>query len=377
VVSSRVFHDNYLVSLDPTVSFSVSGGAVANANAAISGVQPIKQGYATGMPSGTYTAIVDHLYRVEIHEAGSGAFGSAQWRWTDNAAVPYTDIVWNASNLTTQNGVNVALNNGVLWRFDAVGAFTPQFQFNDYWLFQVSLKHGYLKGLDDTRDHEYRSGTMPASATIEQRYDFGAAVQPTAAAIMDFNGPSNVTLAWKAKSSGFTDPPDATISMPWNSSGKIATLISSSAYRYWRLCVTTTGTAPTLGYLRWSQVFLGASLTFTKQFSAGFRRSRQRLGAVNVETLRRGPGPYMPSGEILTVLYAKLHSADQTRMRTLWDWTNDLTNALQRPFYVVLRDDVLTDFSLYQWTNDMNFEHTILDYYSVDPEWTEVVRSVA
>ena len=47
------------------------------------------------------------------------AFGSAHWRWSDAGGV--APIVWNASNLTTQNDVAVTLNHHVQIRFNAVG----------------------------------------------------------------------------------------------------------------------------------------------------------------------------------------------------------------------------------------------------------------
>jgi hypothetical protein len=375
VATSMILHDNFLVSFNPTVSFAVSGGSVANANASISSPQPVKQGYATGTPSGTYSAIVDKLYRVEIHVKGTGAFGSAQWRWTDNAAVPYNDIVWNASNLTTQNGVNVALNNGVLWRFDQVGAFTPQFETSDYWLFQVSLKYGYQKGLDDTRDHEYRSGAFSGTQTIEQRYDFGISVLPTAFVLLDHNIPSNATISLKSKSTGFTDPPDFTIPISW-ASGKIATLLSTSTRRYWRICVTLGGTAPTQGYLRWSKVFLGSSLTFNRTFQ-DFHDASEWLGAVDVETLRRGPGPRQLEGRYLRLTYGNMDVADQARLRTLRTWINDPAYNVQRPFYFIPFDNDLTNFILCHWVNGLIKDHEFLDRYSDPLELSEVIRSIA
>jgi hypothetical protein len=372
VVTSRVLYQNMLVDNSPTVSFAVSGGSVANQPAIISTPQAVKQGWATGTPGGTYTGIIDRLYRVEIHNQGSGAFGSAQWRWTDDASA--NPIVWNASNLTTQNGVAVALNNGLSWTFAQAGTATPQFQLDDYWLFQVTLKYGYQKGLDGTRDHEFRSGTMPAVSTFELRAQFSSSVQPTAFALMDHNIPSNATVSLKAKAGAFTDPPTATIPVTWNS-GRMMALLTSAAFTHWRICVTLGGTS--LTYLRWSNIFLGATLTFLKQFSSGFRRGHQRLGAVDVETSRRGPGPYMPSAEVFSLPYHRLTSADQATMRTLWAWTNNEVNRLQRPFYVLLRDDVLSDFALCNWTNDMILNHTYLDRYDIEPEWSELVRSIA
>src|SRR5262245_19378686 len=117
MVTSRALYGNYLTEMTPTVTFAVTGGAVANAASIISAAQAIKQGYATGTPSGTYTGIVDKLYRVEIHVAGTGAFGSALWRWTENASVPYNDIVWNVQNFSTIDGVPSPLIDGVSWTF--------------------------------------------------------------------------------------------------------------------------------------------------------------------------------------------------------------------------------------------------------------------
>lgn len=374
MVTSRIFYSNYLTENNPAVTLFASGGAVVNQLAGISQVQAIKQGYAKGTPSGTYTGIVDKLYRVEIHTSGTGAFGSEQWRWTDNASVPYDDIVWNASNLTTQNGVNVGLNNGISWRFDG-GPGSPQFGFGDYWLFQVYLKYGYQKGLDGSRDHEYRSGTMPASAVIEHRYDLGSSVSPTAATILDHNIPSNATTQWIATASNFTTVVGTT-TFTW-APGKMLALISGQTSRYWVKRITTTGTAPTLGYIRWSEIFLGSSLVFDKTFEIGFQDSSEWLGAINVDMLRRGPGPRQLEGRMLRLTYGHMSAVDQARLRTLRTWMNDPTYNVMRPFYFLLFDSDLTNFMLCHWTNAYVQDNEYLLTYSDPMELVEVIRSVA
>jgi hypothetical protein len=375
LATSRALYQNYLTELNPTVTLFTSGGAVANQAAGISQVQAIKQGYATGTPSGTYTAIVDHLYRVEIHVGGSGAFGSAQWRWTDDATGNYNDIVWNASNLTTQNGVNVALNNGILWRFDQVGFSTPQFAERDYWLFQVYLKYGYQKGLDGSRDHEYRSGAMPPTGTIEHRYDLGTSVSPAGAVALDHNIPSNATTQWIATASNFTTVVGTT-TFTW-APGKMLALMSGQTSRYWVFRVTTNGTAPALGYLRWSELFLGASLVFTKSFNSGFQDASEWLGAVNVDTLRRGPGPRQLEGRMLRLTYGQMEAADQARLQTLRTWINDPAYNVQRAFYFLLLDSDLTNFGLFHWINGYIKDHEFLERYSDPLDLAEVIRSIA
>jgi hypothetical protein len=375
VATSRVLFQNYLVELSPTVTFAGSGGAVANAPAIISNAQAIKQGYATGTPSGIYTGIVDKLYRVEIHVGGTGAFGSAQWRWTDDASGNYDDIVWMASNLTTQNNITVALNNGVTWRHNQVGTNTPQFVVGDYWLFQVSLKYGYQKSLDGTRDHEYRSGTMPASAVLEQRYDLGTSVSATGFVMMDHNVPSNTTTQVIATAANFTTVVHST-TVIW-AAGKMLAIISGAPSRFWVIRVTTTGTAPALGYLRWSELFLGSSLVFNKTFNIGFQDSSEWLGAVNVDTLRRGPGPRQIEGRMIRLTYGHMDTVDQARLQTLRTWINDPTYNVQRAFYFLLIDSDLTNFILGHWVNAYVKEHEFLERYSGPIELVEVIRSVA
>jgi hypothetical protein len=377
MATSRCLYDNYLVSFHPTVTLFASGGAVAQSTASISGPQPVKAGYANVEVGGTYTRAVDTFYRLQIHNAGTGAFGSAQWRWTDN---PSADpIVWNASGLTTQNGVFVALNHGITSRFLQNGSFVPQFALNDYWDFAVTLRYGYQKGLDLTRDREYRSGSMPSFSTIEQRYDTGVAVQPTGFAMMDHNLPSNASLIVKAKSSGFTDPPDTTISIPWQEK-KIIRAITSNAYRYWRVCVTLGGTA--LTYLRWSHLFLGASLVFDTTFTQEFEDASQWLGALDVDGIRRGPGRRQLEGRELRLRYAHMSAADQAKLATLRAWINDPSTELMRPFLFWPMDDDPTNFLLCQWTNGYVKQAEYFDQNSTlrysDPlELSEVVRSVA
>ena len=371
--SSRMFYANYLTENNPTVTFATAGGAVEKSGALISTAQPAKAGYATGTPLGTYTGYVDKFYRIEIHVAGTGAFGSAQWRWTDAADV--TPIVWNASNLATTNGAVINLSNGVQWRFDQVGVSTPQFTLGDFWIFTVTMPYGYEKGLDGSRDHEYRSGIMPASSTIEHRYEFATAVQPTGFAWMDHNIPSNATIALKAKASGFTDPPDATIPITWNS-GKISAVITSSAYRYWRFCVTLAGTS--LPYLSWSELFLGASVVFTKTFRIdGFQDMSAWLGAINLEALSHGPGPRMLEGRTIRLTYGRMSAADQAKLATVRAWINSATFNVMRPFFFVVLDSDMTNFVLCHWTNGYGKDAEFFERYSVPVELAEVVRRIA
>jgi hypothetical protein len=374
LATSRVFHANYLTELNPVVTMVASGGAVANAASTTGSAQAVKQGYALGAPTGTYTGIIDRLYRVEIHVGGTGAFGSAQWRWTDNATA--NPIVWNASNLTTVNGGGgVLMNNGLSWLWNQVGAFTPQFVVGDYWLFQASLKYGYQKGLDGSRDHDYRSGTMPASGVIEQRYDLGTSVSPTGFALLDHNIPSNATTQVIATASNFTTVVTS-ITVPW-AAGKILAIISGATSRYWVIRVTTTGTAPTLGYIRWSELFLGSSLVFDRTFSIGFQDASDWLGAVNVDTLRRGPGPRQLEGRMLRLTYGHMSAVDQARLATLRVWINDPAYNVMRPFIFWLIDSDLTNWGLFHWVNGYVKDHQELDRYSDPMELVEVVRSVA
>ena len=154
--------DNYLTSLPITGTIFASGGAVAQSAATIAGPQPIKTGSATMTVLGTYTDIFERLYRVEIHVPGTGAFGSAQWRWSDAGGV--VPIVWNASNITTSPGSWSPLNFGLQVRFDSGGPFAPHFVVGDTQLFQAVHKYGFAKALDGTRDTEWRSGISPRAA---------------------------------------------------------------------------------------------------------------------------------------------------------------------------------------------------------------------
>ena len=371
--SSRILLDNYLVSFNPTVTLFASGGAVAQSTHKVRGPQPVKAGYANGeVGTFIYTRHVDTFYRVEIQSAGTGAFGSATWRWTDNPNA--NPIVWNQSGLATQNGTFVALNHGVTWRFTQNGSFTPQFALADRWDFAVTLRYGFQKGLDLTRDQEYRSGTMPASSTIEQRYDMGVAVQPTGFAILDDTIPSNATVNLKAKTSGFTDPPDATFTVPWQS-GKRLLLFTPNAYRYWRIGVTLGATA--LPFLRWSNVFLGSTVTFTRTFRPGYDDAQQWIRGIDLETLRRGPGPRLLEGRTLQLVYGPMDPADQAKLTQVRTYINQPGHTLMRPFIFLLRDDDLTNWSLVHWTSDYIKEHVDQNLYNNPIELTEVVRFAA
>jgi hypothetical protein len=370
MATSRIFYGNYLTDLNPTISLFASGGAVAQSNATITAPIPYKTGWATMTTAGAYTDLVPRVYRVEIHV--SGAFGTALWRWSDAGGV--APIVWNAQNLTTVSGVHVPLNHGVQVRFDQVGTGTPQFELGDTWLFLGTLKHGVEQAVDDRRDTEWRTGALPAGSAVEYRVDFGFAVSPTAFILMDQNLPSTATIALKSKSTDFTDPPDVTIPVAWNADRLLA-LLSTTARRYWRVCITLGATA--LPYMRWSEIFLGPSVVFDRNFVHGYTREQRRVGAVSVETLQRGPGPLLLTGDHLQLTYASMSAADRARLRTVWEWQHDRVHQVQRPFYVLPLDSHLSDFSLYSWVNDYVEDHQFNELSDSPVEWAEQIRSVA
>jgi hypothetical protein len=98
---------------------------------------------------------------------------------------------------------------------------------------------------------------------------------------------------------------------------------------------------------------------------------------VNVDTLRRGPGPRQLEGRMLRLTYGHMDAADQARLATLRTWINDPAYNVQRSFYFLLLDSDLTNFGLFHWTNGYIKDHEFLDRYSDPLELAEVIRSIA
>lgn len=371
MVSSRLFYSNFISDISMLSSVVVTGGAVAQSAAEVSRVQTVRQGAssATLTVLGTYTSFLDRNYRVEIHVGGTGAFGSGQWRWTDNALA--TPIVWNASNLTTQNGVAITLNNGVQIRFDA-GPTTPQFVLGDAWDFFVVLKRGPAKALDLSRNTEWRSGNVPSNSTVEWQIDLGSALAPTVFALFDENA-QTVTL--KGKATGFTDPPTTTDVIPMGANGRRMAIIAPGAFRFWRVTVGMT-TAPTLGYLRWSEIFLGTISTFARTFLIGYHDGLRELDGDTVQELSQGPVPQSPEARYLNLHYDALQGSDLAILTNLRAWRQDRSVRTKRPFYFVPIDSNLTDFGLFHWANEFDQSHRFLATYEADVELAEVIRTL-
>ena len=233
--TSRVFYETFLTSITMLTTIAVTGGAVAQSPAQVSQIQTTRQGAssATLEITGTYTSVAERHYRVEIHDAGTGAFGSALWRWSDTGGA-----VWNVSNLNTGTGGSfVAMSHGIGGRFNG-GPTNPQFVLGDAWDFYVTLEYGPAKAADLSRDTEYRSGNVPNNSSIEWRVDLGSLMAPTVFAVLDENLPSNATVTLRGKILGFTDPPDYTLVVPAGTQGRRMALLNTLSMRYWRITFT-------------------------------------------------------------------------------------------------------------------------------------------
>ena len=373
MVTSAAFYNNFLNNITQLSAIAVTGGAVGQSAAEVSGIQVMRQGAssATLQVAGTYTSAAERHYRIQIHVAGTGAFGSAQWQWSDTGGATY-----NASNLTTVNGgAFISLSHGVTVRFLG-GPTTPQFVHGDQWDFRVTLEHGPGKVADLSRETEYRSGTVPSNSSIEWRLDLGSAMAPTVFALLDENMPGNGTVTLRGNATPFPDAtPDYSNVIAAGTAGRRMEFISPPALRYWSVLFTFVS-APALGYLHLSEMFLGSVQTFARQFRRdGFRDSQRVLGTQDLETLVRGPSPFQLEGRYLVFRYPAVKVADLAILTNLRAWIRDRTVRTRRPFYFIPRDDQLSDFGLYHWVNDFELEPRTAETFEVSLELAEVIRT--
>lgn len=373
LVSSCIFYQNYLNHINQLSTIAVTGGAVGQSAAEVSTIQTTRQGAssATLQVSGTYTSVVERHYRVQIHVPGTGAFGSAQWRWSDTGGV-----TWNASNLTTVNGgAFISLSHGMTMRFLG-GPTTPQFVNGDTWDFRLVLEYGPAKAADLSRETEYRSGTVPSNSSIDWRLDLGSALAPTVFALLDENMPANGTVTLRGNATPFPDAtPDYTNVIASGTEGRRMELITPPALRYWSLLFTFVS-VPALGYLHVSEIFLGAVQTFARQFRReGFRDSQRVLGTQDLETLVRGPSPFQLEGRYLVFRYGAVKAGDRAILDALRAWIRDRTVRTRRPIYFLPRDDQPQDFGLFHWVNDFELEPRTAETFEVSLELAEVIRT--
>ena len=369
MASSKVFYNNYITSASQLTSIVTTGTAVGQSVAQVSGPQPVKSGTAIMTVGGTYNALISKTYYIEVHVATSGSFATTRLRWSDTVFG-----TWNVENITPGNGVAISLSSGMTVTF-VNGPNSPNFVLADLWIFRVEHRWGPAKALDGSRDSEWRSGALATSSTLAWRIDLGSSVAPSVVALLDHNVPSNATTQLFSTDVTFTTINSTTL-IPWHA-GRMIALVTAGASRYWVLRVTLTSTA--LTYLRWSEMFLGTTETFEKTFDIGYDDDQRALGVVDVEgQLMRGPAPLVLMGRYLTLTYSHiLSTTDVDRLTRLNAWSHDATYRVKRPFFFILIDSTLTDFSLFQLANSYRKKHAFLDRYHVVLELAEVVRSIA
>lgn len=348
-----------------------SGGATAQAPAQVSGVQRTASGFAPIVIEGTYTSHLERTYKIEIHVCTDGFFATTRYRWSDTGGT-----TWNAQNLTPSVAAT-ALNFGLTVRWISTSD-VPPFVLNDAWTFAATLKYGVQQVIDGNRDSEWRSGSAPASSNVGIQIDFGAAVAPTVVAILDHNAPASATLKVGAQANATFPPTSFVQTLTWQT-GRVAAVISPITFRYWSIWTTVGGTA--LTYLRFSEIYLGGSTTLGKLFRAGGRQGKRRIDAIGPEAiLSHGAGPLSLSQHFWEVTLPRVKQGsgqDITLLQGLWDYTNDVTSRVQRPFFFIPNDANTSDFGLYQWVNDFQWENLFVDDYDVPIQLAEVVRTAA
>jgi hypothetical protein len=328
---------------------------------------------------GTYTGNLDANYLIEITQATTGNFATARWRWSDVGGAP-----WNAENLTPVDGVWVTLNNGldVRWVDTTATLGSPQFVVGDYYLARALRPYGIVAALDGSRNSEYRSGDLPASSTLRIGFDMGTAVSPGLLVVDDHNLPSNATVTLRADASTLFDAsPDLNQAVTWRAN-RLVEFITGGPYRHWWLNIVM-GATPLEDpdFLRISELFLGAGVTFNNACRIGMTLNRQWLGTLDVAgRSTRGSHPRLYAADMPERTWSLVKrdaTEDGGRLDAAFAYAQTHASYTLPSFYFLSLDDVVTNVEMLSWAGDLQRSHVFGERWDYSVQWAEVLRTVS
>lgn len=293
-------------------------------------------GAAGAVLGGTYSGQENLDYYIEIQTTGE--IGVATFRWSDDGGVTF-----DASGVVTSTAP-VALNNGVTVRWtqgsgnDVVAG--------DNWRFKAYLPYHRNKVVDRERDTEWRSTGVAAESLT---FDLASAMQPQALVILDHNLTSSASITLQGSSNAFASVAVSYV-IPWRS-GSILHFLGAplQTLRYWRVQFANPGN--TDGYIRVSEVFLGAYSRLSRSFELGDIRGKQRVGQRDRLLNGKFYGAVNTVLRVFDLAWVRNSQTDRDVLVAVFDALNDLENRQVLPVFFSPMDTDLSQVYLCEWSD--------------------------
>ena len=339
--------------------------ASSQASGATSRPQKEGAGAANALLGGTYSGTNNLDYYIEIESTGE--IGAATFRWSDDGGASF-----DATGVATSTAA-VALNNGVTVRWTQ-GAGNDVVD-GDTWRFKGYLPYHRRNLLDRERDTEWRSSSV-ASQTLT--FNLGSALEPSVLVLLDHNLTASASIVLQcANNSGFA-PITTQWVVPWQSGSLLYFLGAPLQTRqYWRLLLSNPGNGD--GYLRASEIFLGAYTRLDRTFDLGDFRGKVRAGQRAQTLSGKFYGAANSVNRVFDLTWVRLSQTDRDQLIAVFDALNDLDNRRVRPVFFSPMSTDLTQIALCEWEGQVvaGSETDAPEKYSVPVRLIEIPRTLA
>lgn len=376
MASSRLYYQN-LCDQAHFGSFNTVGGAVAMYPPAFTPPYAYRSGAAVLTSTGAYTGVFERNYMVQVQSSTNGTFAGTRLRWSDT-----DDGNWNVQNIIPVSGTPISIGNGLNIIFTDSG-ITPQFVLNDTWRARALRPYGIAKALDGSRNTEYRSGTVPPGSTLRIGWDMGVARSAGFVAVDDHNLPSNASITlFTHATTLFTETGGTSQAVNWQPDRLAALVTTTATWRYWWLRFVCP-TSPSLGYLRFSELFMGNGAVFSKAPDVGMGLPSEYLGGLDVaQASTRGATPRLYTAEMPQRTWSLVKrdaTEDGGKLDAAFTYaTTGSPLGMLAPFWFLPLDDNLAQTEYNSWVGSgLQRTHRFLDRWDYQTSWAQVIRTAA
>lgn len=339
--------------------------ASSQATGAISKAQKEGAGSASAILGGTYAGVNTIDFYVEIESTGE--IGVATFKWSNDGGATFTGtgVATSTSPVTLQDGVTIQWTQGA--GNDVV--------IGDNWRFKAYLPYGRNKILDRDRDTEWRSTGVAAESLT---FDLGSAQTPTVLVILDHNLSASGSFRLQGSNASNFATLVSDYVVPYQANHVLYFLGAPLlAARYWRIQMADAGNSD--GYLRLSEVFLGAYTRLTQTFALGDLRGRQRVGQRDRNLGGKFYGAANAVSNVFDLSWIRLSQDERDALMAVFDALTDLTNRAILPVFFSPLDTDTTKIYLCEWSDQQAIHSSETDapeYYQIPVRLAEIPRTL-
>jgi hypothetical protein len=331
-------YDNWLAPLPGSVSsrfeltsnFTPTLSVSSQANGFVGGARKSGVGSATlEINAPAFSGLTNLYYTVEIDSVSGGTeVGQATFRWKDGSSPN-----WNATAVLTSSSF-IMLNNNVQIKF--TGGSGADFAVSDKWEWPAFAVYGPTNLYDGDRNTFFRTAVPGSSLSPEWiKIDLGITPSqgPNAVIVMDHNFGTTTNIYLEGNSvDDWTSPPFSLQLDYFSDDGHFVEFFSAPAYRYWRLKFWNT----TSNFCEIGTVFLGRSLQLSSNPVFGITKSFRHIMEEQISRSRVPSRRVLGRQREINMTFQNLSDSDVKSLETLWIYSEDITGANVKPFFVTL-----------------------------------------